>query len=79
MTAAKRIFGALAVVAWIAFLLIDHAWQRVLVQAVTDQTATYPETYGPLSFFRPVTLYLALAASLVCVGLLVLTRSRPAA
>ena len=46
------------------FLWIDKLWNEVLYQAVGEKLGTYGELYGPISFFRPVALYLALILTL---------------
>jgi len=56
---------------WSAFLYLDSQWNACLRQSVEQGSKTYGELYGPLSFFRPLSMYLALALSLLCAGLLI--------
>jgi hypothetical protein len=58
------------VAAWAAFLYLDSLWNACLSRAVQEGSKTYGEIYGPLSFFRPITMYSALALSLFSVGVL---------
>lgn len=64
---------AATVVAWGAFLYLDSLWTDCLTQAVVEGRKTFGETYGPLSLFRPVAMYLALGLSLVSGGWLALS------
>ena len=60
------------VTAWAGFLFLDSLWCACLSRAVKEGSRTYGEIYGPLSFFRPLSMYSALALSLLCVGWLVI-------
>jgi hypothetical protein len=67
-----RITLAVATAAvWAMFLYLDALWNICLSQAVADGSQTYGEIYGPLSFFRPIALSLALGLSLTCAASLV--------
>jgi hypothetical protein len=57
-----------AIAAWAAFLYLDAMWNSCLSRAVEDGKMRYGEMYGPLTFFRPVALYVAFSLSLVCGG-----------
>ena len=48
---------------WAFFLYIDYFWQEILKEAVTN--GFYGEIYGPLSFFRPIFLYSAIALTIL--------------
>jgi hypothetical protein len=61
------IVGAL----WALFLWLDYLWQQVLEEAVTEQRGFYGELYGPLSFFRPLALWLALGVTILALVMLV--------
>lgn len=60
------------VMAWAAFLFLDSLWSACLSRAVEEGSKAYGEIYGPLSFFRPLSMYSAWALSLLCAGLLVI-------
>lgn len=62
----KIVICAATVVAWVAFLTLDSQWNACLARAVEEGKKTYGEIYGPLTFFRPVVLYIAFGLSLVC-------------
>jgi len=51
---------------WVMFLYLDALWNACLSQAVAGGDRTYGEIYGPLSFFRPIALFLTLGLSLIC-------------
>lgn len=52
-------------VAWLAFIYLDSQWNDCLSRAVEEGNRTYGEIYGPLTFLRPVAMYLALGLSLI--------------
>jgi hypothetical protein len=60
----------LTIVAWGAFLFLDHLWQQCLTEAASRQAGTYGEIYGPVSFFRQTFLYSAAVSSVACAFLL---------
>lgn len=62
----KIVLSAATVAAWVAFLFLDVQWNACLSRAVEAGNKTYGEAYGPLSFFRPLVLYVAFSLSLVC-------------
>lgn len=74
--AVKLIIAVLTILSWMTFLYLDTQWNAVLSRAVAEGNKTYGELYGPLSFFRPVSLYSALILSLVSVGLLMCSRKK---
>lgn len=53
------------IVAWGAFIFLDSQWNACLSHAVEEGKKTYGEIYGPLTFFRPATMYLALGLSVL--------------
>lgn len=57
----SKTLSILVIILWAVYLFIDYSLQEVLIKAVSEQTGTYGESYGPLLFFRPLFLYLALA------------------
>ena len=61
----KKILSVSIIVFWGLFLWFDKLWYEVIVAA--NGQGTYGELYGPLSFFRPAILYLALALTLCLV------------
>jgi hypothetical protein len=60
----KKILSISIIVFWGLFLWLDKLWNEVIAEAVVKKMATYGELFGPLSFFRPAILYLALALTL---------------
>ena len=50
---------------WFAFVWVDRIWGDVLFDAVSRKQGTLGEIYGPISFFRPVILYSALALTII--------------
>ncbi|MFZ9024476.1 MAG: hypothetical protein ACO3BO_06985, partial [Anaerohalosphaeraceae bacterium] len=64
------------IIAWIVFLWLDKLWNEVMAQAVSEKTGTYGELYGPLSFFRPAVLYLALILTLFLVIINIMEKIR---
>jgi hypothetical protein len=64
---AEKIGLAVATTAgWAMFLYLDAFWNACLSQAVAAGSRSYGEIHGPLSFFRPIALFLALGLSLIC-------------
>ena len=55
----KKILPISVIIVWGLFLWIDKLWNEVIGNAVSAKLGTYGELFGPLSFFRPVVLYLA--------------------
>ncbi len=66
----KVVLAIATVAVWAAFLYLDSLWNACLSRAVEAGSKTYDEIYGPLSFFRPITMYSALGLTLFSVGLL---------
>ena len=63
-----RIIKILSVVnlfLWLVFIWMDKIWNDVLHEAVIRKEATYGEMFGPISYFRPKVLYLAIAVSFI--------------
>ena len=67
----NNVLSAMTVCSWTAFLFLDHKLQQVTAQAVQDQSGTYGELFGPLSFFRPAVLVLSLLLTATALCLLV--------
>ena len=63
------------IVSWAIFLYIDCLWQEILRDAVTN--GFYGEIYGPLSFFRPILLYSAIALTVLNSILFVIVMKKP--
>ena len=75
----KKIIKILAVtniLLWVLFFLIDVAWNDVVREAVSAGQKRYGEMYGPLSYFRPRVLYLALATTLSLSGSVFINRKK---
>jgi hypothetical protein len=70
-TRVKITIAVASVLAWAAFLYLDAQWNACIGRAVEEGKKTYGELYGPLAFFRPLSMYSAFALSLACVALLV--------
>ena len=77
MKALRTLAAVLTLVCWFGFLALDALWRSVVWEAVSRREGTFGELYGPVSFFRPVALYAALAGTLLCVVLLLTTNREP--
>ena len=56
----KKILLISIIALWSLFLWVDKLWNEVIAKAVIEKLGTYGELFGPLSFFRPIILYLIL-------------------
>jgi hypothetical protein len=66
MTRLLRVALAVATVgAWCVFLYLDALWSECLQRAAEDGKKVYGEMYGPLSFFRPISMWTAVTLSVV--------------
>jgi hypothetical protein len=70
MNGLKTWLSIVTTFAWLGFVVLDHHFQKLVEQAVRDRAGTYGELFGPLSFFRPAFLVLALALTAVALVLL---------
>ncbi len=61
----SKVFGLALIASCCAFLWIDYQWQLLLETAVSNRAGTYGESYGPLSFLRPLVLSIAMLLSIV--------------
>ena len=66
----RKLIGILTALSWVAFVLMDIQFQKVIERAVADRVGTYGEIIGPLSFFRPVSLWVALSLTALALILL---------
>lgn len=71
----KKILPISTIVFWILFLWVDKLWNEVIKKAVVEQLGTYGELFGPLSFFRPIILYLALTLT-ICLMVIYIRRNK---
>lgn len=68
----KIVLCVATLLAWLAFIYLDHLWNQCLSRAVAEGSRTYGEIYGPLTVFRPLSMYVALTLSVtsgVCLAL----------
>jgi len=60
-----KILSIINILSWGIFILIDKAWNNVIMEAVSNGEKTYGELFGPLSFFRPLALYGSLIITII--------------
>jgi len=61
----NRLLSIVIIIFWGLFFWVDKFWNEVIAKAVTEKLGTYGESYGPLSYFRPIIFYSALALTLL--------------
>ncbi|QNN22393.1 hypothetical protein HED60_08935 [Planctomycetales bacterium ZRK34] len=55
---------------WLVYVYLDQLWTNTLQAAVSQGESTYGEIYGPLSIVRPVSFWLAITLTGLCIFLM---------
>ncbi len=62
-----KIASGINLILWITFIWLDNIWNDVLKEAVTRKDGVYGELFGPVSYFRPKILFLAILFTIIVV------------
>ena len=63
--ALRIILSISTIAAWLVFIYLDSLWTACLHSAVEEGKKVYGEMYGPLSVVRPLSLWIAVALSVI--------------
>jgi hypothetical protein len=68
--ALRTTIGVCTLLSWSLYGYFDYWWTQTLITAVKEQRGKYGEIYGPLTFAKPASFWLAIFLTIACIVLM---------